>query len=153
MRVTGSVVYNIRALPFHFLFVSNTSSLGDSSFTGASLPSLFGTLVGDVTGEGTSRGGCGDFSPVFSCDELAGRVALRGAPVREVTIVYSTEPRNTIPAPLPSCAFQPFPNHHTLKQRLMALRVVRTMLVETEDMRCFYQAQIDGEFIDSGDWV
>ena len=39
-------------------------------------------------------------------------------------------------APAPSCAFQPLPNHHTLKQRLSALRVVNTRFVLTLDTRC-----------------
>ncbi len=38
-----------------------------------------------------------------------------------------------MPAPAPSCAFQPFPNHHTLKHRLSALRVVSTRFVDTDD--------------------
>ena len=50
--------------------------------------------------------------------------------------MYRTEPRKTIPAPSPSCAFQPLPNHHTLKQRLSALRVVSTRFVDTDDTRC-----------------
>lgn len=41
-----------------------------------------------------------------------------------------------MPAPSPSCAFQPFPNHHTLKQRLSALRVVSTRFVDTDETCC-----------------
>lgn len=50
--------------------------------------------------------------------------------------MYIIEPRKTMPAPDPSCVFQPLPNHQTLKHRLIALRVVRTRFVETEERRC-----------------
>lgn len=93
-----------------------------SSFTGASLSSLFPCLL-----------------PAFCSRDFEG--ALVTACVREVTIVYRIDPKNTMPAPAPSCEFQPLPNHHTLKQRLMALRVVSTMLVETEDIRCVSEAK------------
>ena len=53
----------------------------------------------------------------------------------ELTKVYSNEPRNTMLAPTPSSVFHPFPNHHTLKHRLSALRVVRTRLVDTLETR------------------
>ena len=66
-----------------------------------------------------------------------------GEEVREVTAVYSTEPRKTMPAPSPSCASQPLPNHHTLKHRLTALRVVRTRFVETEETRLWNVSKRD----------
>jgi hypothetical protein len=50
--------------------------------------------------------------------------------------VKSRLPQNTIPAPIPSSAFHSFPNHHTLKQRLIALRAVRTRFVDTDETCC-----------------
>jgi hypothetical protein len=46
---------------------------------------------------------------------------------------YQNDPTNTITAPAASCAFQPLPNHHTLKHKLIALRVVSTTCVDTAD--------------------
>src|ERR1700675_294415 len=46
---------------------------------------------------------------------------------------YQNDPTNTIKAPAASCAFQPLPNHHTLKHKLIALRVVSTTCVDTAD--------------------
>ena len=63
-------------------------------------------------------------------------VPLGAGAAREVTAGYSSEPRKTMPAPVASCAFQPFPNHHTLKQRLIALRVVSTRFVDTDETCC-----------------
>ena len=40
-----------------------------------------------------------------------------------------------MPAPAPSWPFHPLPNHHTLKQRLIALRAVRARFVDTEETR------------------
>lgn len=62
--------------------------------------------------------------------------AFDGGGVFVVTSVYITEPANTMPAPAPSCVFHPFPNHHTLKHRLIALRVVKTRFVDTDETRC-----------------
>lgn len=103
------------ALPFPFilLFASKLLDDGLSSLTAGSLSSFFASFF---TSLGLSE-------------------AFKGAEVLEVTRVYRIEPRKTIPAPIPSCAFHPLPNHQTLKQRLMALRVVSTMFVETEEMR------------------
>lgn len=47
--------------------------------------------------------------------------------------VYIRLPKNTMNAPIPSCAFHSFPNSHTLKHRLSALRAVRAIFVDTED--------------------
>lgn len=60
---------------------------------------------------------------------------LFGAGGGELARVYSREPRKTMLAPTPSSVFHPFPNHHTLKQRLRALRVVSTRLVDTLETR------------------
>jgi len=46
---------------------------------------------------------------------------------------YQNDPTNTITAPAASCAFQPLPNHHTLKHKLIALRVVSTTFVFFSD--------------------
>lgn len=48
---------------------------------------------------------------------------------------YSKVPKNTNAAPKDMPVFHPLPKYHTLKQRLSALRVVRTRLVVTEDTR------------------
>ena len=47
--------------------------------------------------------------------------------------VNSREPTKTIIAPAPSCEFHPLPNHQTLKHKLIALRVVSTRFVDTDD--------------------
>lgn len=70
---------------------------------------------------------------VFVCSTLSSRTVLSG--VGELTSGYSADPTKTIPAPAPSSKFHPFPNHQTLKQRLRALRVVRTRFV-TDVTRC-----------------
>jgi len=46
---------------------------------------------------------------------------------------YQNDPTNTITAPPASWAFQPVPNHHTLKHKLIALRAVSTTCVDTAD--------------------
>jgi hypothetical protein len=46
---------------------------------------------------------------------------------------YQNDPTNTMTAPPASCAFQPDPNHHTLKHKLIALRAVSTTCVDTAD--------------------
>ncbi len=46
---------------------------------------------------------------------------------------YQNDPTNTITAPAASCRFHSQPNHHTLKHKLIALRVVSTTCVETAD--------------------
>jgi hypothetical protein len=57
----------------------------------------------------------------------------------EVMTVYARLPAKTMPAPEASRAFQPEPNHHTLKQRLMALRVVSTRFVDTDERRYMHR--------------
>jgi hypothetical protein len=46
---------------------------------------------------------------------------------------YQKDPTNTMTAPPASCAFQPLPNHHTLKHKLIALRAVSTTWVDTAE--------------------
>jgi hypothetical protein len=46
---------------------------------------------------------------------------------------YQNDPTKTITAPAASSTFQPLPNHHTLKHKLIALRAVSTTCVDTAD--------------------